>query len=139
MTRKTLGEASHPMEEAIEAVIRKAPLFRGGTGMVYGPVSGGISNENWRVTASDGSGDWFVKIPGNGTEMFIDRKAAFEASQRAAAAGLGPRVYGDLAEEGSRSTISCPTAAPPPTATSPSPPSGRRRWPPIARCTVSRR
>ncbi|ABN75226.1 phosphotransferase [Cereibacter sphaeroides] len=100
MTRKTLGEASHPMEEAIEAVIRKAPLFRGGTGMVYGPVSGGISNENWRVTASDGSGDWFVKIPGNGTEMFIDRKAAFEASQRAAAAGLGPRVYGDLAEEG---------------------------------------
>ncbi|PTW46627.1 phosphotransferase [Rhodovulum kholense] len=100
MSMKTLGQAAHPMEEAIEAVIAKAPLFRGGVGMVYGPVSGGISNENWRVTATDGSGDWFVKIPGNGTEMFIDRAAAFEASQKAAAAGLGPRVYDDLAAEG---------------------------------------
>ncbi|AJE47563.1 phosphotransferase [Celeribacter indicus] len=100
MMMKPLGSAAHPMEDTIESVIRDAPLFRGGAGMVYGPVSGGISNENWRVQARDGSGDWFVKVPGNGTEMFIDRATALEASQRAAAAGLGPRVYDDLADRG---------------------------------------
>ncbi|RLL63633.1 choline kinase family protein [Paenirhodobacter hankyongi] len=97
---KPLGTAATPMEETIEAVILEAPLFRGGHGMVYGPVSGGISNENWRVTATDGGGDWFVKVPGNGTEMFIDRVAAFDAARKAAAAGLGPRVYEDLAHKG---------------------------------------
>ena len=87
MMMKPLGAAAHPLEETIEQVIRDAPLFRGGRGMVYGPVSGGISNENWRVQATDGSGDWFVKVPGQGTEMFIDRRAALDASQKAAAAG----------------------------------------------------
>ena len=100
MMMKPLGAAAHPLEETIEQVIRDAPLFRGGRGMVYGPVSGGISNENWRVQATDGSGDWFVKVPGQGTEMFIDRRAALDASQKAAAAGLGPRVHADLAHRG---------------------------------------
>ena len=97
---KPIGNPGNPVEETIEDVIRAAPLFRGGQGMLYGPVSGGISNENWRVRAADGAGDWFVKVPGNGTEMFIDRVAAFDASRKAAEAGLGPRVYDDLAERG---------------------------------------
>ncbi|WP_424934338.1 phosphotransferase [Amaricoccus macauensis] len=100
MMMKPLGSATHVMEETIEQVIRDAPLFKGGEGMEYGPVSGGISNENWRVREISGPGDWFVKVPGNGTEMFVDRAAAFEASQKAAAAGLGPRVHDDLAARG---------------------------------------
>lgn len=97
---KALGSAEHPMEDTIESVIREAPLFQGGAGMIYGPVSGGISNENWRVKNTQGAGDWFVKVPGNGTEMFIDRVTAIDASRKAAAAGLGPRVYDDLADRG---------------------------------------
>ncbi|WP_417274336.1 phosphotransferase [Celeribacter halophilus] len=97
---KTLGNATNSMEETIETVLRDAPLFKGGEGMVYGPVSGGISNENWRVKETQGTGDWFVKVPGNGTEMFIDRVTALDASQKAAAAGLGPRVYDDLGDRG---------------------------------------
>lgn len=97
---KPIGNAASPMEETIEAAIREAPLFRGGQGMVYGPVSGGISNENWRVRETEGPGDWFVKVPGNGTEMFIDRVAALDASRKAAGAGLGPRVHDDLAHQG---------------------------------------
>lgn len=97
---KPLGSATHPMEETIEAAIRSAPLFKGGDGLEYGPVTGGISNENWRVRATNGHGDWFVKVPGAGTEMFIDRVAALEASKKAAAAGLGPNVYDDLADQG---------------------------------------
>ncbi|EPX86013.1 choline kinase family protein [Salipiger mucosus] len=99
MMMKPLGSAAHEMEETIETMIREAPLFSGAEGLVYGPVSGGISNENWRVQSAAG-GDWFVKVPGNGTEMFIDRVAALDASRKAAAAGLGPRVYDDLAERG---------------------------------------
>ncbi|WP_305968076.1 MULTISPECIES: phosphotransferase [unclassified Mameliella] len=99
MMMKPLGSAVHEMEETIERIIRDAPLFGGGKGITYGPVSGGISNENWRVQSEDG-GDWFVKVPGNGTEMFIDREAAMDASRKAAAAGLGPRVHDDLAHRG---------------------------------------
>ncbi|MTD98816.1 phosphotransferase [Paracoccus sp. YIM 132242] len=100
MMMKPIGSAAHALEETIEQVIRDAPLFRGGEGIVYGPVPGGISNENWRVRTLDGTGDWFVKVPGNGTEMFIDRVAAMDASRKAAAAGLGPRVHDDLAHRG---------------------------------------
>ena len=97
---KRLGSAIYPMELTIEQVIRDAALFKGGAEVEYCPVSGGISNENWRVKEVSGKGDWFVKIPGNGTEMFIDRVAAMDASRKAAAAGLGPRVYDDLAKQG---------------------------------------
>lgn len=100
MMMKPLGSATHVMEETIEQVIRDAPLFRGGEGMLYAPVSGGISNENWRVREKEGPGDWFVKVPGNGTEMFVDRAAALEASKKAAAVGLGPKVHDDLADRG---------------------------------------
>lgn len=96
---KSLGFATTEMEQTIENMIGEAQLFNGLQGLVYGPVSGGISNENWRVQSADG-GDWFVKVPGQGTEMFIDRVAALDASRKAAAAGLGPRVYDDLADRG---------------------------------------
>jgi thiamine kinase-like enzyme len=97
---KPMGSATNSVEEAIEQAIITAPLFQNCSDLVYGPVSGGISNENWRVKESAGPGDWFVKIPGNGTEMFVDRAAAMDASKKAAAAGLGPRVYDDLAGKG---------------------------------------
>ncbi|NEX48655.1 choline/ethanolamine kinase family protein [Pseudotabrizicola algicola] len=100
MTMKPLGSAQNAMEETIEAAIREAPLFKGGQSMVYGMVSGGISNENWRVRDTAGPGDWFVKVPGAGTEMFIDRATALDASRKAAAAGLGPKVHDDLAGRG---------------------------------------
>ncbi|WP_043446311.1 choline kinase family protein [Halotalea alkalilenta] len=100
MMIKKLGEATTAAEREIEAAIYKAPLFRRCAGITYRPVSGGISNSNWRVTCSDGTGDYFVKLPGKGTEMFIDRVAALDASRKAAAAGIGPAVHDDLAAEG---------------------------------------
>jgi thiamine kinase-like enzyme len=42
----------------------------------------------------------FVKIPGKGTEMFIDRVAAMDAGRRAAALGVGPAVHDFLAADG---------------------------------------
>ncbi|MEI4474100.1 choline/ethanolamine kinase family protein [Frigidibacter sp. MR17.24] len=96
---KVLGQADRAEEHALEAAMREAALFSADAGARYAPVSGGISNSNWRVRLSSGR-DYFVKLPGNGTEMFIDRVAALDASRKAAAAGLGPRVYDDLAHRG---------------------------------------
>lgn len=96
---KTPGEAETPEEVALEAAIARAPLFQG-KAVRYRDVLGGISNSNFCVRLLDTEQEYFVKIPGAGTEMFIDRKAAFDASVKAGAAGVGPRVYDDLYNEG---------------------------------------
>ena len=43
---------------------------------------------------------FFVKIPGRGTEAFIDRRCAYAASQIAARLGIGPQVCYFLEERG---------------------------------------
>jgi len=96
---KPLGQASTPLEQTLEAALARAAMFAG-RDLRYAPVHGGISNSNFRVRVADQPGDYFVKIPGAGTELFIDRRAAFDASRKAAAAGLGPRVYEDLFDDG---------------------------------------
>lgn len=96
---KTPGEAATAAERDLEDAVARAPLFAGKT-LRYRPVLGGISNANWRVTTVEDGAQYFVKIPGKGTEMFIDRAAAFDASRRAGAAGVGPRVYDDLYDAG---------------------------------------
>ncbi|HSI40699.1 MAG TPA: choline/ethanolamine kinase family protein [Xanthobacteraceae bacterium] len=78
--------------ETIEDVVGAFPDWQGRTAR-YAPVGGGISNTNWRVWIDGSPGSFFVKIPGRGTEMFINRRAAVEASRRAEAIGIGPRVY----------------------------------------------
>lgn len=57
----------------------------------YEPASGGITNPNWKTTV-DGK-QFFVKIPGKGTEAFIDRKNAHAASLNAAREGISPAFY----------------------------------------------
>lgn len=96
---KTPGQAATEAECDIEAAIARAQLFQG-RDVAYQPVLGGISNTNWRVRRLDDGNQYFVKIPGKGTEMFIDRAAAFDASRKAGSAGVGPRVYDDLYDDG---------------------------------------
>ncbi|WP_223427464.1 choline kinase family protein [Tateyamaria pelophila] len=96
---KQIGDATTPLEQALESAVVKAERFRDRP-LRYAPVHGGISNSNFRIQLGDDSQEYFVKIPGAGTEMFIDRRAAFDASRKAAAAGLGPTVYDDLYDDG---------------------------------------
>lgn len=56
----------------------------------YEPVKGGITNPNWKVVVDDSA--FFVKIPGHGTEAFIDRRNCHAANLIAQKAGIGPRV-----------------------------------------------
>lgn len=96
---KTPGQAASEAERELETAIAKASLFAG-KAVLYRPVLGGISNANFMVRTVDDDRRYFVKIPGKGTEMFIDRAAAFDASRKAGAVGVGPRVYDDLYDDG---------------------------------------
>ena len=96
---KKLGKATTDAERDLEAAISRIPEWSAHR-LRYGPVTGGISNANWRVWLGDAPASFFVKIPGKGTEMFIDRVAAMDASRKAAALGVGPPVHAFLAADG---------------------------------------
>lgn len=83
----------------IETVLDHIPEWKGRVTR-FSPVGGGISNSNWRVWVAGAPKSFFVKIPGRGTEMFINRAVALEASLKAEAAGIGPRVQQLQAPQG---------------------------------------
>ena len=68
--------------------------------LIYEPIGGGITNLNWHVINKENNKEYFIKIPGLGTEIFIDRKASLEANSLAAEIGLGPKVYDYLSDYG---------------------------------------
>lgn len=96
---RVVGDAVTEAERDLEEAVRRVPAWHG-RALRYAPVIGGISNANWRVSVEGLAGRFFVKIPGKGTEMFIDRAAAMDASRKAARLGIGPRIYDDLAADG---------------------------------------
>jgi thiamine kinase-like enzyme len=96
---KWLGQAATPQEQALEQAITHLPEWRGRAAR-YSPVSGGISNTNWRVSIEGERVDYFIKIPGVGTEMFIDRNTAHDASLKAADTGYGAPVVAFIDQMG---------------------------------------
>lgn len=98
MSWTRMGEGRGAAEQALEAILARVPAWAGAN-LRYRAVSGGISNTNWRVQAGEGT-DVFLKVPGRGTEMFITRDAAHEASRRAEACGFGVAVLDYLPEDG---------------------------------------
>lgn len=87
-----LGMARSDAERALEAAIIQVPPWEGRR-LRYSPVSGGISNTNFRIEVEGEKRGYFLKIPGRGTEMFIDRKAAAAASKQAEVIGIGPKTF----------------------------------------------
>ena len=96
---RNLGEGISAAELQLESVVRHIAEWQGG-GIQYTPVGGGISNENWRVDVERLQRSFFCKVPGAGTEMFINRDTAHEASLKAAATGFGVPVYAFLKDSG---------------------------------------
>lgn len=87
-----LGMARSDAERAVETVIVQVDAWKGRR-LRYRPVAGGISNTNFRIEVEGDDLGYFLKIPGRGTEMFIDRKAAAAASRQAEAIGIGPKTF----------------------------------------------
>jgi len=94
-----LGMAKSEAERDIEDAIGRVAPWQGRAPR-YRPVLGGISNTNWRVEIEGDPRAYFVKVPGRGTEMFIDRKAACAASYQAEAIGVGPKTFDYLEADG---------------------------------------
>jgi thiamine kinase-like enzyme len=87
-----IGGGRSQAELQLEAAIIAVEAWKGRR-LTYRPVSGGISNTNFLVTVQDDPVGYFVKIPGRGTEMFIDRSAARAASLQAEQIGVGPKTF----------------------------------------------
>jgi thiamine kinase-like enzyme len=86
-----LGDASTPAEQAAEAAIAMVPQWRGKE-INYERIAAGITNINWRITVPADGKRYFMKIPGAGTEVFIDRRVAKEAALKIADTGYAPRL-----------------------------------------------
>ncbi|MGO4448018.1 phosphotransferase [Phyllobacterium sp. TAF24] len=99
MQGKLLGQAVTASERALEAVLLEISEWQS-EHISYAPVLGGISNTNWQIRINGHEIPYFLKMPGQGTEMFIDRQAALEASRRAEEIGIGPKGYPYLAHKG---------------------------------------
>lgn len=87
-----MGMATSDAERAVEAAIGQVGAWMGRQ-LRYCAVTGGISNTNFRISVDGEGHDYFVKIPGRGTEMFINRKAALAASRQAESIGIGPKTF----------------------------------------------
>ena len=91
MIEKTLGQGETAAEKALEAAVAKIPAFAGRKAS-YVPLVGGLMNGNFRVSLGGEARRYFVKVPGAGSEKFIDRKAAHAAATNAFRMGIGPEV-----------------------------------------------
>lgn len=61
--------------------------------VAYAPVGGGLSNSNWQIVVDGLSQQFFMKIPGAGSEAFVDRLSASQASRQAADIGIAPEFF----------------------------------------------
>lgn len=98
MLQKQLGEGQNPEEKMVEAAIGKVADWKDKT-IGYERVLTGNTNLNWKVYSAEDRKYFFLKIPGNRTELFIDRKAAHDASVKAAACGYAPAVAHYIEED----------------------------------------
>jgi len=84
------------IEPHIAAILERIPLWQG-CALEVTPLSGGLTNTNYRVDADDKS--YVLRIPGAATEhLSIDRQNEFHNTAVAAQAGIGPRVLHHVEE-----------------------------------------
>lgn len=88
---RPVGTARTPSEQMAEDALAAVTQWHGRT-IHYAPVTGGLQNSNWRITVAGDTTRYFLKIPGAGSEAFIDRTVADEMARRAGALGIGPEV-----------------------------------------------
>lgn len=96
---KMLGNPTNDAEVLLEASLLRLTEFQPEK-FKYVAIGGGITNANFRVISGDAETALFVKIPGKGTEAFIDRRVANEAATLASSVALGPRVLNFFADTG---------------------------------------
>lgn len=97
--KRRAGEAGTDHEQALEAAVKRVPQWQGRS-FSYASLVGGLMNQNWIVEVDGDDRRYFVKVPGEGSEMFIDRVTANEAARNAHAMQIAPEVVFFDAEDG---------------------------------------
>lgn len=88
---RRLGTARTAAERRVEDVLGRIGQWQDRE-VCYAPVHGGLMNSNWRITVEGADRRYFLKIPGDGSDAFIDRGLANEAARRAGERGIGAEV-----------------------------------------------
>jgi thiamine kinase-like enzyme len=78
-------------DDGLCAVLAQVPEW-GDKSLTLSRVPGGLTNVNWRIDVEGDRQAYFVKVPGSGTEQFIDRATVNAAARQAADMGVGPAV-----------------------------------------------
>jgi thiamine kinase-like enzyme len=89
---KKLGEASTVAEKAAESAIQQVDVWKNRE-VHYHPITGGLSNSNWRIEISGDAARYFLKVPGAGTEKFINRVVTNQIGKQAFDLGIGPEPF----------------------------------------------
>jgi thiamine kinase-like enzyme len=83
------------MEDEVLELLRSVPGWEAAE-LTVTPITTGLTNRNFRVDVA-GEGRYVVRLPGERTDVLgIDRSCEAEATRRAAALGIAPRVRGEL-------------------------------------------
>lgn len=88
---RVCGTARTDFERGVEEALASIADWRGRE-IRYAPVHGGLQNSNWRITVEGIDRRYFLKIPGAGSESFVDRVAANEAAMLAGSLGIAPEM-----------------------------------------------
>ncbi len=87
------------MTSSVEKVIRRVPEWKDAPDLIFTPLGGGITNQNYKVET--GGESFVLRIAGLKTDLLgIDRNTEYEASSTAGRLGIAPQVVHYLEPEG---------------------------------------
>lgn len=86
--------------DELVAVLRRLPELADGE-LTLTPLSGGITNRNYRIDVAGRPERWVLRLAGNDTHLLgISREVEHAATVAAAGVGVGPEVAGFMRPEG---------------------------------------
>ena len=88
------------LHDDLVRAMQKVPELAGRE-LTMTPISGGITNRNFRVDAAGAEGAWVIRLAGNDTHLLgISREVEHAATVAAAGVGVGPEVTAFIRPEG---------------------------------------
>jgi thiamine kinase-like enzyme len=88
------------LRDSLVAAMQRVPELAG-RDLTLAPLSGGITNRNFLVTAAGATDRWVIRLAGNDTHLLgISREVEHAATVAAAGVGVGPEVTAFIRPEG---------------------------------------
>jgi thiamine kinase-like enzyme len=101
VTADNIGEEIHgELRDSLVAALQRVPELAG-LKLTLQPLSGGITNRNFVVSAPRRTERWVLRLAGNDTHLLgISREVEYAATVAAAGVGVGPEVTAFIRPEG---------------------------------------